>query len=258
MLTMIKRTNDVEQLKSKEVELERQLNEIRQRRLRLEKRSRQRDGVMTGRPLRDLLLDMLQEAQCPLNSLLLASLIRPLHGRNVPSTRFGTLSNDETSSFDSSRPRPVYLCHCLTYDQGQAVKRFWARSDWPLPSRIMGPMTGRLLFLKGAAWTVDLARSVDEHRLAAIDADMLKFVAADQARNAGLPVKRGDFPYDLWRAAISAAIERHEAEDRDIRDAAAMKLVQNLSEREQLFGARPGLVALPGSTDSWRSAMDER
>lgn len=249
-------SDDIERLKSEEADLKRRLNEVRERRAKLEKRSRPRSGKR-GRPLRDITLDMLQEAQCPLNSLLLASVIRPLHGRIIPSTRFGTLSNDEANSFDSSRARPVYLCHCLTHDQGQAVKRFWARSDWPLADRVIGPMTGRILFLKSAAWTINLARLVDEHRLVAANPDMLKYVAADQARDAGFPVKRGDFPYEDWLTTIAAAIDRHDPEDRTLREAAAMELMQRLSERDQLFGSRAGLVSLPGSTESWRSAIND-
>lgn len=249
--------DDIDRLKSEEAELERRLNEVRQRRSELEKRSRPRTGK-GGRPLRDTMLDMLQEARCPLNSLLLASVIRPLFGRNIPSTRFGTLSNDEASSFDSSRARPVYLCHCLTHDQGQAVKRFWARSDWPLAQRIMGPMTGRILFLKGAAWTIKLASLVDEGRLTADNPDTLKYVAADQARDAGLSVKRGDFPYEAWLTSIAAAIDRHEAEDRTLREAAATELAHRLPERDQLFGSRAGFVSLPGSRETWRSAIDDR
>lgn len=254
---MTKSANDIDRLKSEEADLERRLNEVRERRTELEKRLHRRSGKR-GRPLRDITLDMLQEAQCPLNSLLLASVIRPLHGRNIPSTRFGTLSNDEANSFDSSRPRPVYLCHCLTHDRGQAVKRFWARSDWPLADRVMGPMTGRILFLKSAAWTINLARLVDEHRLVADNPDTLRYVAADQARDAGLPVKRGDFPYEVWLTTIAAAIDQHDGDDRALRESAAKELAQRLPERDQLFGSRAGFVSLPGSTESWRSAIDDR
>lgn len=99
---MSKSTDDIDHLKAQEADLERRLNEVRERRAELEKLMRPR-GEKKARPLRDITLDMLQEANCPLNSLLLASVIRPLHGRSIPSTRFGTLSNDEASSFDSSR-----------------------------------------------------------------------------------------------------------------------------------------------------------
>lgn len=254
---MSRSTDDIDHLKAQEADLERQLNEVRERRAELEKLTRPR-SEKKGRPLRDITLDMLQEAHCPLNSLLLASVIRPLHGRNIPATRFGTLSNDEVSSFESSRARPVYLCHCLTYDQGQAVKRFWARSDWSLADRIMGPMTGRILFLKGAAWTINLARLVSEEQITADNRETLQFVAADQARDAGFPVQRSIFPYNDWLAMIEAALDKHETEDRSLREAAAAELEQRLSERDQLFGSRTGLLSLPGSRRSWRSTNDDR
>jgi hypothetical protein len=249
--------NDIDRLKDQEAELERQLEELRARRIALEKRVRTRSGDV-GRPLRELVLDMLQEAGAPLNSLLLASVIRPLFGRTVPATRFGTLSDDEAKSYDSSRARPVYLCHCLTRDQGQAVKRFWAKSDWPLADRIIGPTTGRFLFLQGAAWTINLARLADAGELAADDPEAIKYVAADQARDAGLPVKRGDFPYESWLSAIAGALDRRSPEDSALREAAAVDLNARLTDRELLFGSRKGLVSLPGSTPSWRSAIDER
>lgn len=248
---------DIDKLRAEEVELERRLADVRERRAMLE----QQRGIRTtkaGRPLRDVMLDLLEEARCPLNSLLLASVIRPLQGRRIAATRFGTLSTDEASSFASSRSRPVYLCHCLTFDEGQAVKRFWARSDWPLADRVIGPMSGRILFLKGAGWTIELAQRAVGHQLAADNPDMINYVAADQARDAGIPVKRGDFPYDDWLAFIARALERHAEDDKSLRERAAAALEQRLNERELLFGSRAGFVSLPGSSDSWRSAVDER
>jgi hypothetical protein len=254
---MIQNRSVIDELSAQEAELERRLAEVRERRAALETRPSARGGK-AARPLRDVTLDMLQEARCPLNSLLLASVIRPLNGRSIPATRFGTLANDEASSYDSSRARPVYLCHCLTFDQGQAVKRFWARSDWALAERIVGPMSGRILFLKGAAWTIELARDVDAGRLAAETPETLNYVAADQARGAGIPVKRGEFPYDTWLAFITEAIGRYQVDDRAVRERAAAELEQRLSERELLFGSRTGFVSLPGSSESWRSAIVER
>ncbi|TPN49486.1 hypothetical protein FJ976_17300 [Mesorhizobium sp. B1-1-9] len=249
-------STDLDRLRAEEAELERRLLEVREHRARLERRSRPRtaDG---GRPLREIILDLLGDAKVPLNSLLIANVLRPLQGRTIPSTRFGTLSNDEAKSFESSRAKPVYLCHCLTYDQGQAVKRFWARSDWPLPDRIIGPMSGRLLFLEGAAWTIRLAHAVHLDDQSAANPDTLNYVAADQARDAGLHVQRGAFPYDDWLDSIASLIDRHRAEDEKIRIEAAEMLATRLSERDRLFGARTPLVSLPGSKRGWVSA-DER
>jgi hypothetical protein len=249
-------TTDLDRLRAEEAELERRLLKVREDRARLERRARPRsnDG---GRPLREVVLDLLGEAKVPLNSLLIANVLRPLQDRIIPATRFGTLSNDEAKSFGSSRPKPVYLCHCLTYDQGLAVKRFWARSDWPLADRIMGPMSGRVLFLEGAAWTIGLARAVDEGNLEAANPETLNYVAADQARDAGLPVQRGKFPYEDWLQAIASMIDRHRAEDERARREAAEAFSTRLAERELLFGARSPLVSLPGSKAGWVSA-DER
>lgn len=253
---MDKPSTDLDRLRTEEAELERRLLEVREQRAKLERRSRPRatDG---GRPLREILLELLAEAQVPLNSLLIANVLRPLQDRTIPSTRFGTLSNDEVKSFDSSRAKPVYLCHCLTHDQGQAVKRFWARSDWPLENRIIGPMTGRILFLEGAAWIIRLACAAQDGRLTAANPDTLNYVAADQARDAGLAVQRGVFPYEDWLKSISDLADRHRAEDDRMRAAAAEMLADRLSDRELLFGARTPLTSLPGSKPGWVSA-DER
>ncbi len=249
------KTSQLDSLKSKEAELERQLAELRRQRMALENESRTRTNEM-GRPLRALVLELLEETAFPLNSLLLSSILKPLYGRIVPSTRFGTLSNDEAKSFDSSRARPVYLCHGLTHDSGQAVKRFWARSDWPLADRMIAPMSGRVLHLRGAAWTIALARSVQAKERTADNAEVLNFVAADQARAAGLPVTHGKFPYAEWLKAIEETIERYVAADLSAREASAQSLAAKLTPREQLFGSRKGLVSLPGSSAQWRSAIE--
>lgn len=254
---MVRNRLDINNLKAEEAELERRLAEVRAQRQVLEQQSGAK-ASKAGRPLRDVVLDLLQEAGFPLNSLLLAGVLRPLQGRNIPATRFGTLSNDEASSYDSSRSRPVYLCHGLTFDRGQAVKRFWARSDWPLASRIIAPMSGRILFLKGAAWTIGLAQRVADGELAAANPETLNYVAADQARDAGIQVKRGEFPYDEWLKFIAAAVERHDEEDGAVRERAVAEFERRLSERELLFGAHAGFVSLPGSSNTWRSAVDER
>ena len=121
----------------------------------------------------------------------------------------------------------------------------------------MGPMSGRLLFLEGAAWTIRLARAVDRKEQFAASPDTLNYVAADQARDAGLHVQRGVFPYDDWLDAIAGLVERHRAEDEETRIEAAAILTARLSERDLLFGVRTPLVSLPGSKPGWVSA-DER
>jgi hypothetical protein len=250
---------EIDALKDEKAKLQRQLDDLHDRLSALEKDHEPKPrapSLKSTTPLRDQILDLLDDAKIPLNSLLLASLMRPLYGRQVPSTRFGTLSNDESKSYESSRARPIYLCHCITYDHGEPVKRFWARSDWPLADRIMGPMTGRVLFMRGAMWVISMSQKVESGERTAVSADTLKYIAADQARDAGIAVKRGEFPYDAWLASIDESLQRLERDDRELREGAAAALSQTLTDYAQLFGSRKGLVSLPGSRPSWRSAME--
>jgi hypothetical protein len=240
---------DVSDLRQQEADLEQRLAEVR-RRLSATAETKHPRRVGDRRPFRELVLDALHEAAAPLNSLLIASVFRPLFDRDVASTRFGTLSADEQRSFDSNRPRPVYLCHCLTQDRGQSMKRFWARSDWPLSERIIGPMSGRVLFLRGAEWAIRLASTAAQD---AADADRLRFVAADQARDAGLPVRRGEFPFDEWIANIRSQLDRFVGEDRELRERASEELAQRLDDRALLFGAPAELMSIPGTSKQWNS-----
>jgi hypothetical protein len=251
------KNDDIKRLLDEEAELQLRLKAVQEKRAALQSRARSKTAPAPVRPLRDIVVEALAEAKTPLNSLLLASIIRPLQNREIPSTRFGTLSTDEIKSYESSRHRPVYLCHCITHDRGDAVKRFWARSDWPLVERVIGPMSGRILFLKGAAWAIGLARAVKEGKLVAAKPDVLNYVAADQARDVGIVVQRGEFPFDEWLKAIEVSIIRYAPEDREIRQAAALALSERLNERALLFGAPPGFVSLPGSHKDWRSARDD-
>ncbi len=248
---------ELDRLRQEEEALARKLSEVRERRVRLEqpvtKPSGDKSRGENSRPLRDIVLDLLADAKTPLNSLLIASVLGPLIGRTVPSTRFGTLSMDEQASFDSKRQRPVYLCHCLTHDQGQAMKRFWGRSDWPLQERIIGPMSGRVLFLRGAIWTIELARKAHQ---GSADTARLNYIAADQARDAGQPVRHGEFHFDAWIAGIEQLLGKILPEDEALRHDAAVMLDAHLNERELLFGVRPPFVSLPGSRSGWRSASE--
>lgn len=240
--------SNAENLRAQEAALERQLAEIRKQRIVAEKKEGQ--TASPRRAVREFVLDLLTDAGFALNSLLIASVMPPLYGKKISSSRFGTLSTDEAKSFDSARVRPVYLCHLLKFDDAQPIKRFWARSDWPISDRIYGPHSSRLLFLKAAKWTIELA----ETRNDAVDAERLRFVAADQARSAGLKVVRGDFPFDEWSNFLSDEISRLDAVDADERETAAAAIKNELNPRELLYGSQGGLVSLPGTQATYRSA----
>jgi hypothetical protein len=99
------------------------------------------------RPLRSLVLEILDTAGVPLYSSQLAELLLALYAVDVAPERFGTLAADERRSYEQaserhgSRPprRRVWLCHTVSEVDGQfvGVRRCWAAGDWPLRERVV-------------------------------------------------------------------------------------------------------------------------
>src|SRR5687768_4897519 len=75
------------------------------------------------RPVRGLVLDALHDIGSLSYSQTLGFFLRARYARTVAATRFGTLAKDEEKSFKSARPRAVWLCHGLTFNSGEAVRR---------------------------------------------------------------------------------------------------------------------------------------
>jgi hypothetical protein len=202
-----------------------------------------------SRSLREVVLDQLHAIGSMVYSQTISQVFRAQFDRDLPSTRFGTLSSDEQKAFDAGRAKAVSLCHGVTYDRGEAIKRLWARSDWPLEKRIVAPTTGRVLFLKIAAWLNTLAETPPA---AWARRDLLEYLAADCARDLGFNVRKGDRHFADWRAAAEDELTKAEPEDFQRRQEAAARLLARLRPRELHFGASEGLVVLPGSRGDWR------
>jgi hypothetical protein len=187
----------------------------------------------TRRPFRGLVLDSLDDLNVLAYSRELTLYVQARYGRRVTSSRFGSLAADEQRTFTAGRPRSVYLTHALTAQRGEAIKRLWGRSDWPLEDRIVAPTTGRVQHLKVTAALARLA--MDEP---GGDSGMLKILAADHARDLpGAKVRRGAFDLDEWRIIAEGLLTELEGRDHELRIAAATHLAATLTAREQLFGA---------------------
>ena len=134
------------------------------------------------------------------------------------------------------------------------MKRVWARTDWPLEERVVGPMSGRVLFLRFAEWISRLAEEVETGASPAVRPELVMYMAADCARDLGFRVRKGDRKFREWREAAREELDRRLDEDLDQRREAAERLGPRLNNVEKLFGAREGLTVLPGTVDGWRSA----
>ena len=212
--------------------------------------SQQRARSRATRPLREVVLDCLSDIGLMTYSQQLAIYAKGRYGREIASTRFSSLSRDEENAARNNRTREVWLCLGLTFNRGEPIRRLWARSDWPLHERLVAPTTGRVLYLRMTARLAELAM---RNEAVAADAEMLKYLAADNARDLGLPFKRGEFLLDDWRKSALAQLKQIEKADREARMAAAVSLARELPPLAQLFGCPPKPVVLPGG-----AAMRER
>src|SRR5215469_4362839 len=76
------------------------------------------------RPVRELVLDSLDELGWPTYTRELTQYCKARYGRDIAPTRYGPLMKDEMQAFrPGTSRRPVWLCFALTSDRHQAIKR---------------------------------------------------------------------------------------------------------------------------------------
>jgi hypothetical protein len=193
-------------------------------------------GSLTkGRPVRALVLDALEDLGWPAYTREIALYCQARYGRVLSPTRFGTLASDEVKSYvKGKRPQTVWLCFGLTSTRGEAIRRLWARSDWPLDRRIVAPTTGRIQHLRLTARLCEIAMEAED---TAADPGMLRIIAADHARDLpGLKFRRGEFPLEQWRDLAVDLLSKAEGIDADARREGARRF-HHVPELQQLFGA---------------------
>jgi hypothetical protein len=78
------------------------------------------------------------------------------------------------------------------------------------------------------------------------DPELLRFIAADAARDLKAGFKRGSFPLEEWRETALSQLALVEQEDAAVREEAAARLSSELRPHERLFGRKPDLIALAG------------
>lgn len=197
-----------------------------------------------GRSMRDLVLDALDEIGFCCYAQQLMLYIRARFGRELSPTRFGTLSVDEERAYARGTTRPVWLAHGLTFDRAEPVKRLWARSDWPLERRLITPAFGRKQYLRAAARFAELAMQADA---LAADPNLMRYLAADHARDLGGIVKHGEFKLEEWRGLAQAQLASFDNKEEDLLACAANGLAKDFVSAELLFGRKqkPVLFAVP-------------
>jgi hypothetical protein len=192
-----------------------------------------------ARTMRDLVLDALAEIGFTCYAQQLMLFIKARYGRELSPTRFGTLSVDEERAYCRGTSRPVWLCHGLTFDRAEPVKRLWARSDWPLENRLVTPTFGRTQYLRAAAKFSELAVQADA---LAADPNLMRYLAADHARDLGVVVKHGEFKLDEWRELALAQLAALEDKEAGLLKRTTRDLAKTLDGPELLFGRKQKAV----------------
>jgi hypothetical protein len=211
-----------------------------------------------NRSIRDLVTDSLGDIGFVTYSQQLSVYIKMKFGRDVPASRYGSLSAEERKAFEAPNrrtARPVWLVHGITQDRAEPVKRLWGRSDWDLVDRVVTAYTARVQYLRFTIHLIDLV--LDKAPVS--DSGMLKFSVVDLVRGLGIKVRNGEFDaMDEWRAAAAARLTQIEEKDKEVRIEAASRLLPKHPEADLLFGSsfrwQPQLVgANDDSTASGRA-----
>jgi hypothetical protein len=186
------------------------------------------------RPVRELVLESLDELEWPTYTREITQYCSARFGRNIPASRYGPLVKDEMEAFrPGTSRRPVWLCFALTSDRHQGIKRLFCRSDWPLEWRIFAPTSGRVQYLRMTARLCELAA---KYEASAADPQMLRILAADHARDLpGIRLVKGKFDLEGWRAIAMQQIEEIAERDEAARKSSAERL-QPKPELFKLFG----------------------
>lgn len=204
-------------------------------------------AVHPGRPLRVVVLDLLQELGGIAYAREVAAYAFARYDVVIRRSRFGSLASDEEQAYARregarSRNRTLWLCFALRHDDAAPVKRLLARSDWPLEERIWAPTTGRVQHLRMVVKLCDLA--LDAERVQLANPDALNDMIAAYARDLPVKVLPGEYAVTEWRERALGLLQEGDLErtDYELRLEAAERW-SGLSEMHQLFGREPADLA---------------
>lgn len=167
----------------------------------------------------------------------------------LPSSRLTSLRRDEERSYLSApNARPYYLCPALTSDLLSPARALLCISTWPMEQRIVGPLSQRVAFLTAAIRVADAASMLvgdDRAGSRAGAQQLLRRFAMNIPGALNGPGKRCE-PGDV-AAAAQVELNIHTGPDTDVRGQAARRARQQLTEAEQLFGARLAVTRRAGT-----------
>lgn len=185
-------------------------------------------------PLREQVYEALSLLAVPAAPRLIATVHEAFFATSFPSAKLTSLRRDEERSFRSAPfARPYYICAALTADLLAPSRGLLAVSTWPMERRVIGSLSPRVDFLTAA---VNVAAAVERIPAPVPAARRLLWRFAASIPGAGEAA--GSVQPGQVKQAAEAELNVHMDEDARVRDQAARRARAQLSDAEQLFGAK--------------------
>jgi hypothetical protein len=185
-------------------------------------------------PIREQVYEALSILQVPAAPRLIATVHEALFAATFSTARVTSLRRDEERSFRTAPfSRPYYICAALTADFLSPARGLLAVSTWPLENRVIGSLSPRVDFLTAAIRVAEALERIPAPSPAARRL-LWRFAAGIPGAGHGA----GSVDPQVVRSAAEAERAVHKDADTKTRRAAAERARRQLSDVEQLFGAR--------------------
>lgn len=198
-------------------------------------------GLVGQRPLREQVLDILDELEVPASPRVISEVAVARYGRPLPATRFASLRRDEERAWRKDpTSRPAWVVPALTAQGLTSIPRIVASSAWPAERRLIGARTLRANHIRTLLALLSIhersQRTPSSRTTAHLESIILGF--AQTVTGALEPGKRPDHT----RITQAARAELAHFQDIDVeeRQAAAIRL-ERLPELHRLWG-QPALI----------------
>ncbi|MFD7585690.1 hypothetical protein ACFV84_09735 [Kitasatospora sp. NPDC059811] len=204
-------------------------------------RDEQRPPSLPGRgavPVREQVYQSLTILGAPAAPKLISSVYEAFFSESLVATKLASLRRDEERSFTAQGySRPYYICAAINHDRLTAARGLLAVSVWSLEQRLITPLSPRADFLRHAIGTAEQIQRLDNAGNPPSEAAwrLLRRFALT-IPGAYSEALRPD-PERVLSAARAEA-EVHQGEGSRERIDAARRAREQLSDVQQLFGAR--------------------
>jgi hypothetical protein len=193
-------------------------------------------GLAGQRPLREQVLDVLEEIGVPASPRVISEVAAARYGCPLPVARFASLRRDEERAWRKDPlSRPAWVVPALSAQGLTAIPRIVASSAWPPERRLIGARTLRtnhLLTLLALLKACDRAAHADDTRAL----EHLRTIVISFAQTVPGALEPGAMPdHDRIRKASELELGHIELLDLKERQAAAARL-KRLPELQQLWG----------------------